>query len=70
MAGTTDESEYALANMTLDELQFEDRTLGKGSYGQVSLALHTPTNIRVAVKKLDKRVIKTPKMKETLRREI
>ena len=32
--------------------------------------MHKPTGIKVAVKKLDKRMIKTPKMKETLRREI
>ena len=56
--------------MTLDELEFEGRQLGKGSYGQVQLALHKPTGVKVAVKKLDKRMIKTPKMRETLRREI
>ena len=56
--------------MTLDELEFENRQLGKGSYGSVQLALHKPSGVKVAVKKLDKRMIKTPKMKETLRREI
>ena len=59
-----------LANMTLDELEFENRQLGKGSYGSVQLALHKPSGVKVAVKKLDKRKITTPKMKETLRREI
>ena len=56
--------------MTLDELEFESKHLGKGSYGSVVLAVHKPSGIKVAVKKLDKRMIKTPKMKETLRREI
>ena len=56
--------------MTLEELEFEGRQLGKGSYGQVHLAKHKPTGVKVAVKKLDKRMIKTPKMRETLRREI
>ena len=56
--------------MKLEELQFESVNLGKGSYGQVQLALHKPSGKKVAVKKLDKRMIKTPKMKETLRREI
>ena len=71
MAGTTDENEHLLANMTLDELEFENsKALGKGSYGSVYKALHKPTGIMVAVKKLDKGMIKTPKMKETLRREI
>ena len=59
-----------LANMKLEELKFESVSLGKGSYGQVQLAIHKPSGIKVAVKKLDKRMIKTPKMKETLRREI
>ena len=56
--------------MTLEELDFEEKTLGKGSYGMVQLAVHRPSGVKVAVKKLDKRMIKTPKMKETLRREI
>ena len=34
------------------------------------MAVHKPSGVKVAVKKLDKRMIKTPKMKETLRREI
>ena len=70
MAGQADPNEQMLANMKLDELQFESVSLGKGSYGQVQLALHKPSGVKVAVKKLDKRMIKTPKMKETLRREI
>ena len=70
VAGQADQNEQMLANMTLDELEFEERTLGKGSYGQVQLAVHKPSGVKVAVKKLDKRMIKTPKMKETLRREI
>jgi len=46
--------------MTLDELEFQ-KQLGKGSYGQVQLALHRPSGIQVAVKKLDKRMMKTEK---------
>ena len=64
-------NEQMLANMTLAELEFvNNKQLGKGSYGSVQLALHKPSGVKVAVKKLDKRMIKTPKMKETLRREI
>lgn len=44
--------------------------MGKGSYGQVHLARHKPSGIKVAVKKLDKRMIKTPKMRDTLKREV
>ena len=56
--------------MKLEELVFEDKIIGKGSYGSVQLATHTPTKTKVAVKKLDKATIKTPKMQETLNREI
>ena len=56
--------------MKLDELEFEDKIIGKGSYGSVQLAVHKPTGMKVAVKKLDKSTIKTPKMQETLNREI
>lgn len=69
-AGQADANEKMLANMTLDELEFDAKTLGKGSYGQVQLAVHRPSGVQVAVKKLDKRMIRTPKMKETLEREI
>ena len=33
VAGQADQNEQMLANMTLDELEYEDRMLGKGSYG-------------------------------------
>ena len=33
VAGQADANEAALASMTLEELAFEGRTLGKGSYG-------------------------------------
>ena len=56
--------------MTLDELEFEDRTLGKGTYGQVKLAVHRPSGIKVAVKTMNRRMITTPKMQEALQREI
>lgn len=32
--------------------------------------MHKPSGIKVAVKKLDKRMIKTAKMRETIKREI
>ena len=64
------DDENLLANMKLSELSFEDKIIGKGSYGSVQLATHVPTNMKVAVKKLDKGTIKTPKMQETLNREI
>ena len=56
--------------MKLSELAFEEKIIGKGSYGSVQLATHVPTSMKVAVKKLDKGTIKTPKMQETLNREI
>ena len=56
--------------MKLSELVFEDKIIGKGSYGSVYPATHIPTGKKVAVKKLDKATIKTPKMQETLNREI
>lgn len=56
--------------MTLDELEIKARKLGKGSYGQVHLALHKPSGIKVAVKKIVKAQLRTERIKETLRREI
>ena len=56
--------------MKLSELAFEEKIIGKGSYGSVQLATHIPTGTKVAVKKLDKASIKTPKLQETLNREI
>lgn len=56
--------------MTLDELKINTRKLGKGSYGQVHLALHKPSGIQVAVKKITKAHLRTEKIRETLQREI
>ena len=56
--------------MQLSELIFDEKSLGRGSYGVVQLAVHKPTNLTVAVKKIDKSSLKTSKMKETLKREI
>lgn len=56
--------------MKLEELDFEEKVIGRGAYGSVQLALHKPSGTKVAVKKLDKNQIKTPRMKETLQREI
>ena len=64
------DDENLLANMKLSELAFEEKIIGKGSYGSVQLATHIPTGTKVAVKKLDKASIKTPKLQETLNREI
>ena len=61
-AAGDDQNEQKLANMTLDDLEFEDRTLGKGTYGQVKLAVHKPSGIKVAVKTMNRRMITTPKM--------
>ena len=56
--------------MTLADLVFDEKSIGRGSYGVVQLATHKPTQLTVAVKKIDKQSLKTAKMKETLRREI
>lgn len=60
-----------LASIQLSDLQFEEtKSIGKGSYGTVQLATHIKSGIRVAVKKIDKKSLKTTKMKDTMRREI
>jgi len=56
--------------MQLDELEFDSKSIGKGSYGSVQLALHKPTGIRVAVKKIDRNTLASSKMQATLTREI
>ena len=35
--------EDLLVNMKLTDLAFEDKVLGKGSYGEVTIATHIPT---------------------------
>ena len=39
------EGEKLLAKMTLSELVFDEKSLGRGSYGVVQLAVHKPTNL-------------------------
>lgn len=46
------------------------RTLGKGSYGRVKLGLHTPSGEKIAVKILEKEMIKKDEDLMRIRREI
>lgn len=46
------------------------RTLGKGSFGKVKLALHTPTGEKIAIKILEKDMIKKDEDLMRIRREI
>lgn len=65
--------ENILNSITKDDLEFINSkiaNLGKGSYGEVQLALHKATGIKIAVKKIEKSSLTTTKIKETLLREI
>ena len=42
--------EQILAKVRLSDLAIDQKQIGKGSYGTVSLAVHKPSGIRVAVK--------------------
>jgi len=64
------QEESILARIKLEDLQFEPKSIGKGSYGTVQIATHKPSGIQVAVKKIEKSSLKSAKMKETLKREI
>lgn len=46
------------------------RTLGKGSFGKVKLALHTPSGEKIAIKILEKDIIKKEEDLMRIRREI
>lgn len=46
------------------------RTLGKGSFGKVKLALHTPSGEKIAIKILEKEMIKKDEDLMRIRREI
>jgi len=70
MSADTVREEKILANILLHELEFESKQIGKGSYGTVQLALHKPSGIMVAVKKITKQSITNPKVNSALRREI
>ena len=53
--------------MQLNELKFDNKkSIGKGSYGTVNLATHIPSGIRVAVKKIEKKSMRSAKIRETL----
>jgi serine/threonine protein kinase len=55
------------------DLEFEtgkESNLGKGSYGEVTKALHKTLGIAIAVKKIEKKSLTNQKIKETLIREI
>ena len=59
--------------MTKDDLEFiqsKEGNLGKGSYGEVQLAIHKGTGIQIAIKKIEKASLSSSKIKETLIREI
>lgn len=62
-----------LQNITFNDLEFvttKEANLGKGSYGEVQLAIHKDSGIQIAVKKIDKASLSSNKIKETLIREI
>lgn len=66
-----DELEETLAAMKLADLEIDDsRCIGKGAYGFVYLATHRPTGIQVAVKKLDKELLKKKTLALLLKSEI
>lgn len=62
--------EQILAKIKLKDLAFEPKQIGKGAYGTVSVAMHRPSGIRVAVKKIDKVSLTSAKIRDTLKREI
>ncbi len=54
----------------LDFMQSKEANLGKGSYGEVQLAKHKTSGLKIAVKKIEKKSLTSNKIKETLIREI
>ena len=46
------------------------KTIGKGTFGKVKLAIHKPTEEQVAIKILEKSKIKTKKDLERIEKEI
>ena len=64
-------TEGELAKIRLSDLDIDkSRSIGKGAYGDVHLAIHLPTGKNLAVKKLLKESLMKPKMLKTLQREI
>ena len=56
-----------------EDFEFEKNRkgqLGKGSFGEVTLATHKKSGLKVAIKKIEKYTLKSTKMKQTLLREI
>ena len=65
--------ETILESISKNDLEFintKESNLGKGSYGEVTLATHKSTGIKIAVKKIDKGSLNSSKIRETLLREI
>ena len=47
--------EASLAQMKLSDLEIEsNKSIGKGAYGHVHMAIHKPTGKQLAVKKMHK----------------
>lgn len=62
-----------VGDITLDDLEFMksgSAILGKGSYGEVELARHKKTGMKLAVKKIDKGSLANKKIRATLLREV
>lgn len=60
-----------MGNIKLSDLEFIwNVSLGKGSYGEVELARHKKTGIKLAVKKIDKQSLANKKIRATLMREV
>lgn len=56
-----------------EDFEFEKTrkgNLGKGSFGEVLLATHRASGLKLAIKKVEKHSLKNDKMKQTLIREI
>ena len=72
LGGLSNETtEGELAKMRLSDLEIDQtKSIGKGAYGDVHLAIHKPTGKQLAVKKLLKDSLMKPKMLKTLHREI
>ena len=55
-----------LAFIKKEDFEFEKNrkgNLGKGSFGEVALATHKRSGIKVAIKKIEKHTLKSTKMK-------
>jgi hypothetical protein len=51
-------------HLKLEDIEFVNKNsiLGKGSYGEVELAIHKATGKKLAVKKIDKSSLRTKKI--------